>query len=315
MNKIIKAPAKINLCLSVNGKRNDGYHNLMMIMQPISLYDTIELSIIREKDFDKIEKLYNKKNNYKSNFNYYYNTTNQIVLKSNYSFIPTDDNNLIVKITKYFFEKYNIKDKIFIYLKKLIPTCGGLGGGSSDAASMLLFLNDFYGTNLSIQELNDISIKFGSDIPFFLYKKECICEGRGEIITELNSFKDYYVLIATPDIRVSTKDIFDKIDSVNLDNHMNTQSFENCVDAIKNKNLNKLCSNIFNDLESVTISMYNDISILKEILLNNGALSTLMSGSGPTVFGIFDSYFKAKNCKKSIKNQINGALIFIAKPI
>ncbi len=316
MKKIIKAPAKINLCLKVDGKRDDGYHDLIMIMQPISLFDSIEIEIIKERDINKKGTLtyqrYNIKKLIKPSFNY--NTHHQITLKCNFSYIPTDEKNLVVKITKYFFEKYNIKDKVFIYLKKMIPTCGGLGGGSSDAASILLFLNEYYKTNLSKQELNDISIQFGSDIPFFLYKKECLCEGRGEIITELNSFNNYYILIVTPNIRVSTRDIFEKVDDVSLDNKK-LDCINNCIDAINNKNLKDLSSNIFNDLEAVTIPIYNEILDLKNVLIKNGALSSMMSGSGPTIFGIFDSYFKAKMCKKLIKNYKNDAFVYIAKPI
>lgn len=315
---IIKAPAKINLCLGVNGKRSDGYHDLTMIMQPITLFDTIELKIISEKDFEKIKMSAMKKHIANKNLidaSFNYNTQNQIILKSNYAYIPTDEKNLVVKITKFFFEKYNIKDRIFIYLKKMIPTCGGLGGGSSDAASMLLFLNNYYGTNLSIKELNDISIQFGSDIPFFLYKKTCLCEGRGEIITELNSFKEYYILIATPSIRVSTKEIFEKFDSDKINADMNLNNINNCIKSIKNKSLKDLSTSIFNDLERVTIPIHREILDLKEKMIKNGAFSALMSGSGPTVYGLFDSYFTAKKCQISIKMSKCDIFTYITKPI
>ena len=307
MKKILKAPAKINLYLSVNSKRVDGYHDLTMIMQPISLFDTIEFEILNQFDL-------------KSSFN---NTIKQkydkqINLISNLSFIPTDDKNLIVKVIKYFFEKYNIKDRIFIYLKKLIPTCGGLGGGSSDAASVLLFLNEHYKTNLSLEEMNDISCLFGSDISFFLYKNECICEGRGEKITLLPSFKKYYILISTPNLRVSTKDIFNKLDNfyVKKENNINkNKMFDNCVKAIKNNDLKLLSQNLYNDLEYVTCELYEVISSIKDYILENGAISALMSGSGPTVFGIFDSYFKALKAKSKVKSMFVDAFTFIARPI
>ena len=318
MRKIIKAPAKINLCLSVNGKRSDGYHDLTMIMQPVTLFDTIEIEILREKDFDKIVSSTKKKHTSNKNHIDYdlgFKISKQIILKSNYSFIPTDERNLIVKITKYFFEKYNIKDKVYIYLKKMIPTCGGLGGGSSDAASVLLFLNSFYEKKLSKQELNDIAIQFGSDIPFFLYKKECLCEGKGEIITELNSFKDYYILLATPNIRVSTKDIFEKFDNLERNNNKSITNIDKCIMAINSKDVKMLSNYIFNDLETVTIPLHNEIISLKQVLLDCGALQSLMSGSGPTVFGIFNSFDNAQKCKKMLKNTSKDVFVYVAKPL
>ena len=339
MKKTIKAPAKINLCLRVNGKREDGYHDLTMIMQSISLFDTIEFEIIKENDFDifkllpkfpempKIEVPIKLPEMPKIDFDFLgqffnkkfdYNSPNQINLKSNYSYIPTDERNLIYKVVKYIYDRYNIKDKIFINLKKMIPTSGGLGGGSSDAASMLMFLNRYYKLNLCVDELNDIAASFGSDIPFFIYKKLSICEGRGEIVTKLNSFNSYHILIATPNVRVSTKEIFSKIDNFEIPDsrrELEDVAFNNCIDAIDKKNLEKLSKNLFNDLEIVTESMFYDITIFKEKMLKMGALASLMSGSGPTVFGIFNSYWKALNCKNAIKKQHKDAFVFLARPI
>ena len=300
MRSIIKAPAKINLFLSINGKRDDGYHDLTMIMQPISLFDTLEIEII----------------NYKNRINN--DSDNQINLLSNWAFIPTDDKNLVVKVIKYFFEKYSIYDKIFVYLKKMIPACGGLGGGSSDAASMILFLNEYYKTNLSLDEMNNIACMFGSDIPFFLYKKECICEGRGEIITQLTSFKKYYLLIVTPNLRVSTKDIFNAVDDKTFKKGIcenKIDLYNNCINAIKNRNIISLCSNLYNELEFVTCELYSDVKYIKNFVLELGAKAALMSGSGPTVFGIYDSYFKVLNAKNKIKSKFRDAFSYIARPI
>lgn len=298
MKKILKAPAKINLYLRVNGKREDGYHDLSMIMQPISLFDTIELEITSKDDAT--------------------NSNSQIVLRCNYQFIPTDDKNLIVKVVKYFFEKYNIKDHIYIYLRKMIPTCGGLGGGSSDAATMLLFLNKYYKTGLSKDELNNIAVKFGADIPFFIYENECLCEGKGEKITELAKYNKYFVLVATPNIRVSTKDIFDSLDKFMINNNdfeTKDTKLNSCIDAIKHNNLKKLSDNIFNDLENVTFRLYDDVRVIKEHILDTGAKGALMSGSGPSVYGIYDSYFKGLKAKHEIKNRFKDTFVYLAKPI
>ena len=313
MKSIIKAPAKINLCLRVNGLREDGYHDLSMIMQTISLFDTLEFEIIKENEirfdfFDKFKskKLYNNK------------TLSQINLKCNYSYIPTDERNLVYKIVKFIFDKYNIRDRIFIYLKKMIPTSGGLGGGSSDAASTLLFLNRHYKLKLNIDELTDISAMFGSDIPYFIHKKECLCEGRGEIITELKSFNNYYILIATPNVRVSTKEIFSKVDNFSIPDSrkdLENIAFNNCLDAINNRDLKLLSNNLFNNLEIVTESMFSDVTLFKDKMVKMGALASLMSGSGPTVFGIFNSYLKALNCKNNLKKEHNDSFVFLTRPI
>lgn len=315
MKKVIKAPAKVNLYLSVNGKRNDGYHDLTMIMQPISLFDTLYIKIIDNLNCNDL------KSRIKINFNnkkIYFSTKEQINLASNWSYIPTDDKNLVVKIVKYFYEKYSIKDKIFIYLNKLIPTCAGLGGGSSDAASILLFLNEYYKTNLSLNEMNEMACLFGSDISFFLYKKECICEGRGEIITILPSFNEYHILVVTPNIRVSTKHIFEKVDCtyyVDLTEEQKRQKFDNCVLAIKNKDIKLLSDNLFNDLEKVTCELYSDLKTIKKYIIDCGAINALMSGSGPTLFGIFDSCLKAQSAKNKIKSHFKYAFAYISKPI
>lgn len=333
MKKVIKAPAKINLCLKVNGKREDGYHDLTMIMQQVSLFDTLEFEIVNKNDFDifkffpKIDlpiklpempkvdidflnKFFTKKFDFSSD--------KQINLQSNYNYIPTDDKNLVVKVVKYIYERFNINDKIYIYLKKMIPTSGGLGGGSSDAASMLLFLNKYYKLNLGIQELTNIAGMFGSDIPFFIHKRVSICEGRGEIIEELKPFNNYYILLATPNVRVSTKEIFSKFDLFHIsDDRINEErdKFNKAIEAIKKKDIKKLSKNLFNDLEIVTEPMFEKVTQFKKRIMELGALSSIMSGSGPTVFGIFNSYFKVLNCKNVMKKENPDSFIYISRPI
>ena len=200
----------------------------------------------------------------------------------------------------------------------MIPTSGGLGGGSSDAASMLLFLNRFYKLKLTTDELSEIAAMYGSDIPFFVRKKECICEGRGEIITEIKAFNNYYILIATPNVRVSTKEIFSRVDDFIIPDsrkQLEDIAFHNCIEAIQKKDLKLLANNLFNNLEIVTESMFSDVSLFKSKMIKHGALASLMSGSGPTVFGIFNSYVKAIYCKNSMKREHKDAFIFLAKPI
>lgn len=345
MKRVLKAPAKINLCLRVNNKRDDEYHNLCMIMQKISLYDTIEFEIVSENDFnlfkilpkieipikftelpkieipfkisdlpkidfDFLDKFFKKKFDYTSN--------KQINIKSNYNYIPTDEKNLVYKVISFIFDKYHITDKIYIYLKKMIPTSGGLGGGSSDAATMLMFLNKHYKLKLSMDELTEIALKFGSDIPFFLYKNVSICEGRGEVVTELKPFNNYYILIATPNVRVSTKEIYTKFDMFNISDERKKDEdikFKNVLHAIENRDIINLGENLFNDLEIVTEPMFQQVSSFKRRIMELGAIKSLMSGSGPTVFGIFNSYFKVNNCKNVLKKENPSSFVYVSKPI
>ncbi|MBO6134189.1 MAG: 4-(cytidine 5'-diphospho)-2-C-methyl-D-erythritol kinase [Lachnospiraceae bacterium] len=333
MKRIIKAPAKINLCLKVNGKRDDGYHDLSMVMQEISLFDTMEFEIVSEKDFDifrflpkfdipiKLPELPKIDIDFLNQFfvkKFDYDSDKQINLRSNYGYIPTDEKNLVYKVIKYIFDKYGIKDKIYIFLKKMIPTSGGLGGGSSDAASMLLFLDRHYKLKLGIDELNAIAAMFGSDIPFFVHKKVSICEGRGEIVKELRPYNNYYILIATPNVRVSTREIFSRVDKYSVSDERKKEEdikFLKVLEAIKERNIYKLSDNIFNDLEIVTEPMFEKVGAFKKRIKELGAITSLMSGSGPTVFGIFNSYFKVLNCKNVMKKENRDSFIFIARPI
>lgn len=333
MKRIIKAPAKINLCLKVNSRRDDGYHDLTMIMQQVSLFDTIEFEIVSENNFGifkflpKIDMPIKLPEIDKIDFNFLnrfitkkfdHDTDKQISLKCNFNYLPTDERNLIYKVIDYIFKKYNIKDKIYIYLNKMIPTSGGLGGGSSDAASMLLFLNDYYKLKLNVFELSNIAAMFGSDIPFFIHNKISLCEGRGEIIKELRSFNNYYILLATPNVRVSTKEIYNRFDDCQIaieQNYVENKMIANLLYAIQNKDLKMMSENLFNDLEIVTESMFEKVSVFKKRIMELGAIKSLMSGSGPTVFGIFNSYFKANNCKNVLKKENKDSFIFVSRPI
>lgn len=293
MKKIIKAPGKINLFLSVNGVRPDNYHDLSMIMQCVSIFDTIEIEIIKDK----------KK---------------EIILITDKPYLPNDNRNLIYKIIEYMQNTYNINDSFKVNVKKLIPTSAGLGGGSSDAASVLHFINNIYKLKISISDLRDISSIFGSDIPFFIYKHESICKGRGEIVSPIKNYNNYYILLATPNIRVSTKEIFSKYEIIsnnNISNEVKEKNFDELVLAIEKKKIKDIARLLYNDLEKVTESMFPEVTYFKRKIKEQGAVNTLMSGSGPTVFGIFTSFFKAINCKNILKKEYKDAFVFVARPI
>lgn len=266
---IYYAPAKINLSLDVLKKRSDGYHELKMIMQTVSLYDDIFI----EKD-DKIS------------------------LDSNKKDIPIDNRNLAWKAAELFFDYTGIQGGCRIHITKNIPDGAGLGGGSSDAATVLIALNEIYNAKLSEKELREIAVKIGADVPFFIVGGTCLAQGIGEKLTKIENKTDPYILIYKPDFSISTKWVYENL------NLNNKPSYD--IDIIV-KDLcagNPLFTNqIFNYLEEVSVSEYPQISDIKTMLKNMGADNALMSGSGSSVFGIFFNENKAKQAFEKLRNH------------
>ena len=225
-----------------------------------------------------------------------------ITLNTNLAGLPTDNKNIVVKCVEKFYEKYDIHDKINIYLNKKIPTCAGLGGGSSDGTEMILFLDKYYGTNMTEKELTDFAISLGSDCPFFIKKGACLVEGIGEKITPLeNAFIDKTgnttldIKTITPDIKVSTKEIYDLYDEFAFDKKnalyieeketANEMKTKNIIEALRTKNIELLKENMFNDLEMITTSIHKEVLDLKNKMQKENGFA-MMSGSGPSVFSI-----------------------------
>jgi len=277
MEHIIYAPCKVNLSLDIMGKNAENMHILSSIMMCINLKDEIRISI---------EKAENP----------------HISLKTNIPGLPTDSRNIVVKCVEMYYKKFEIRDKISIFLQKNIPTCAGLGGGSSDGTEMLLFLNNFYNTKMSDKELTDFAILLGSDCPFFLKKGACLVEGIGEIITPLqNAFQDENgnttldIKTITPRIKVSTKEIYELYDKFALDKKnalyieekakINSEKTKNIIDALRTKNIKLLRENMFNDLEMITTSIHKEVLDLKNKMKSENGFA-MMSGSGPSVFSI-----------------------------
>ena len=253
------APAKINLSLDIIKKRLDGYHELKMIMQTISLYDEL-----------------------------YIDADNKISLSCNKTNIPLDCRNLVWKAAELFFSYTNINKGCKIHLIKNIPDGAGLGGGSSDAATVLIALNEIYNTNLSNKELCDLSVKIGADVPFFILKGTCLAEGMGEKLTKIENKTNPYILIYKPEFSISTKWAYENL---KFDNKP-TYNIENIINNLKISDYK--FNDIFNYLEDVSISKYPEIFKIKQTMINLGATATLMSGSGSSVFGIFDNKIKAE---------------------
>lgn len=254
------APAKINLFLDVLNKRDDGYHNLSMIMQTIDLCDEI--------DIEKAEK---------------------ILLECNKDGIPLNEKNLVWKAADLFFEYTKINGGCKIYLKKVIPDGAGLGGGSSDAAQVLIALNEIYDTKLSNEQLKGIAVKIGADVPFFIDKGCCLAEGIGDILTPIENNTNPYVLVYKPEVSISTKWVYE---SLNLNNKKEKNKDE-LIELLRVGNM-KFYDGIFNVLEDVSITKYPEIEDVKNKFKNLGATNAMMTGSGSAVFAIFIDEIKAK---------------------
>ncbi len=267
---LYKAPAKINLSLDVLKKRHDGYHELRMIMQTISLYDEINI----EKE-------------------------TEISIDCNKKDIPLNNKNLAWKAADAFFEYTSIKGGCKIYINKKIPDGAGLGGGSSDAATVLIALNEIYNTNLKDDELISIAVKIGADVPFFILKNTCLAEGIGEKLTKIENNTNPFVLIYKPPFSISTKWAFENLKL----NSKPIYDVYKITEKIKNTNYD--FSDIFNYLEDVSITKYPEINDVKNKMKKLGATASLMSGSGSSVFGIFNDETAVKKAFESFeKNSV-----------
>ena len=281
MNSItLKSRAKINLSIDVLGKRQDGYHLVEMIMQTIDLYDLIE---INEKDND------------------------QITIKSTSDEIPLDCNNLVYKAANLIKKTFNINKGVEIHIKKNIPVAAGMAGGSSNAAAVLVGLNKLWNLNLSNQQLEKIGLKLGADVPFCINGGAVLALGIGEELTPIKGLtKDVCILVCKPDLFVSTKEVYECIDSKDIDKRPNNKFL---IECLKNEETRQLAENMFNVLEGVTMDKHPVIQQIKDIMTNNRALGAMMSGSGPTVFGLYENREDAVKCKAILEKQFKQTFI------
>ena len=255
----ILSPAKINLFLQVTGKRADGYHDLFSLMCCVSLCDTIQLEF----------------------------GAKTIEIDSTHPQIPLDETNLAHKAATLFFQNLDTDDGVKITIEKSIPVAAGLGGGSSNAAAVLKGLNCYYEFPFSRRQLMSMGLRLGADVPFFLFEKPALASGVGEKLEEYPDLTPYYVILIYPGFAVSTAEVFQNL---NL-------GLTKCKKKIRKSSFRKIgydvSRHLCNDLEAVTASRYPVINLLKNQLLEHGALGALMSGSGPTVFGLFSEQRKA----------------------
>lgn len=290
MNSIhCKAYAKINLGLDVVRRRDDGYHEVRMIMQTIHLYDKLNIK--------KAETPRGKK---------------EIYLKTNLPFLPVNENNLVYKAVKLLKDEFQIAAPVTIYLDKHIPVAAGMAGGSTDCAAALKAMNSLFDLGLTTEELMERGVKLGADVPYCILGGTALSEGIGELLTPLPPMPACKVLVVKPSMYVSTKTVYENLNLPGLTSH---PDIDGMIKAIEQNNLYQVAQRLENVLESVTLKEYPVLNEIKAIMKNNGALGALMSGSGPTVFGLFDDETLASHAFSACKKADRSNRVFLVEPV
>lgn len=279
---ILKAYAKINLTLDVVGKRDDGYHLLKMIMQNIDLYDLIEI---------------NKK-------------SSGIEIDCNIKKIPLDERNIAYKAAKIFIDKYDIKSGVKISIHKNIPIAAGLAGGSTDAAAVLNGMNKIFKVNADVKEIMGIGLQVGADVPYCIIGGTALCSGIGENVKKLKHLRNVIVVLVKPRFGVSTKSVYARFDVNKVYNHPDTYGM---IQAIQKNNINHIGIEMRNVLENITLGMHPVLKDIKSEFMDMGASGSLMSGSGPSVYGIFKDMLTAQRCYDKFKQKYKD--VFITRTI
>ena len=254
----LRALAKINLGLDILRKREDGYHEVRMIMQTIQMYDVLKMKKVKKPG---------------------------ISLSVNYPYIPSDERNLVYKAAKLLMDEFQVKEGVDICLEKFIPVAAGMAGGSSDAAAAMVGINRLFKLGLSERELMDRAVNIGADVPYCIMRGTALAEGIGEKLTRIAQIPDCFVLIGKPGISVSTKMAYE---SLQLDKISSHPDIDGMIKDIENGDLLTMTEKMGNVFEPGIIEKYPVIGEIKNLMEDNGALKAMMSGSGPTVFGIFD---------------------------
>lgn len=270
----MKARAKINLALDVLGKRDDGYHDMRSIMQTLYIHDGLFIKKIHKQKFK---------------------------LVCNLKWLPVDSENLVYRAANLLIEKFDIKTGIFIELNKNIPIAAGLAGGSSDCAATLLGMRKLFNLPISNSELFEIGKSLGADIPYCMKGGTILAEGLGEVLTKIPPHPQTLVVLAKPSFSLSTATVFKKFDSTIVTERPN---IDKMIVDIKNQDVTAIAKGFCNVLESVSINMHPEINRLKQIMISNNAIGSLMSGSGPTVFGYFKNKSDAISAIRAIKRDM-----------
>lgn len=277
----LRALGKINLGLDVLGRRENGYHDVRMVMQTVYLYDLITLE---KKEEPGIE------------------------LTTNLSFLPVNENNLAYRAAKLLMDEFGLPGGLLIRLEKHIPVAAGMAGGSSNAAAVLYGMNRLFSLGLTEKELMERGVTLGADVPYCILRGTVLAEGIGEILTPLPPMPRCQILLAKPPVNVSTRMVYEKLDACQIVNH---PDIDGLIRGLQDQDLGKVASSMGNVLEEVTIGEYPVIDEIKRIMRESGALNAMMSGSGPTVFGIYADRAKARAAAARIREQKLAKQVYV----
>lgn len=280
----LKARAKINLGLDVVRRREDGYHEVKMVMQMLRLYDQIDIEKTQESG---------------------------ILVRSNLSFLPTDERNIAYKAAKVMIDQFGLEQGVIIRIEKHIPVAAGMAGGSTDCAAVLYGMNKLFGLRLNQKKLRELGVKLGADVPYCLMRQTALSEGIGEILTPISPLHDCPILIAKPSVSVSTRHVYEHL---KLDEQTMHPDIDGIVTALADGDLYGVTDRMANVLETVTVPEHPVIDEIKKQMMASGAVNALMSGSGPTVFGIFDDEEKAKKACEDMKASGLARQIYLTRP-
>lgn len=280
----LKARAKINLGLDVVRRREDGYHEVKMVMQMLRLYDQIDIEKTQESG---------------------------ILVRSNLSFLPTDERNIAYKAAKVMIDQFGLEQGVIIRIEKHIPVAAGMAGGSTDCAAVLYGMNKLFGLRLNQKKLREIGVKLGADVPYCLMRQTALSEGIGEILTPISPLQDCPILIAKPSVSVSTRHVYEHL---KLDEQTMHPDIDGIVTALADGDLYGVTDRMANVLETVTVPEHPVIDEIKKQMMASGAVNALMSGSGPTVFGIFDDEEKAKKACEDMKASGLARQVYLTRP-
>lgn len=269
----LKALAKINLGLDVLGKRDNGYHDVRMVMQTIYLYDNVTLTRTKEAG---------------------------IHVETNLPYLPVDENNIAYKTAKLLIDEFDIQDGVHIKLDKRIPVAAGMAGGSSNAAAVLVGMNRLFDLGLKQKDLMERGVLLGADVPYCVMRGTALAEGIGEKLSPLDPMPKCYILVAKPGISVSTKMVYEALDAKEIVEH---PDIDGVLLGLKQQDVRQVAASMGNVLESVTIEKYPVIETIKDAMKEAGALNAMMSGSGPTVFGIFEDRKVAKAAQQKLRQM------------
>ena len=280
----LQAYGKINLGLDVLRKREDGYHEVKMIMQTVKLHDTLYFESVEE---------------------------DVIILSTNADGLPVNEDNLIYRACQMLKTEYKITDGIRIFLDKQLPVAAGMAGGSADAAAALIGMNRIFDIGLSKDKLMEYGVKLGADVPYCILQGTALSEGIGEKLTALSPMPECVLLLAKPPIDVSTKMVYENLHANELSRH---PDIDGMIEALSHQDLQGITKRMENVLETVTVTRYPVISEIKNCMTDMGAMQSLMSGSGPTVFGIFTEKETAEKAAEEIRNRKLANEIFVTQP-